>query len=45
MNHSKPDLLLVLVMILGVGVLVTSFGSQFLKSWDVHAMPHVVSGK
>jgi hypothetical protein len=43
MNHSKPDLLLVLVMILGVGVLLTSYGSQFFKGWDVHAMARVAS--
>ena len=39
MNHRKPDLLIVLIFILGLGVVVTHYGAQLLKSWDVMAAP------
>lgn len=32
-NHSKPDLLLILVTVLGIGVLVTSYGGHFFGQW------------
>lgn len=43
MHHSKPDLLIVLVMILGIGVLVTSYGSYFFQKGIQHTMTCMVS--
>lgn len=43
MNHSKPDLLLVLMMILGLGVWMTSYGAPIFKGWDVYASTHLVA--
>ena len=41
--NSKPDLLLVLMIVLGLGIWMTSYGAVFFKEWNMQTMTRLVS--
>ena len=41
MRHQKPDLLVVLTALLGLAILLTTFGGRLLNELDVEAQPYL----
>jgi hypothetical protein len=42
-RYRKPDLLLVLTLVLGLGVLITSYGGELLERMGIHAAPVILA--
>ena len=40
-RHQKPDLLVVLTALLGLAILLTTFGGRLLNELDVEAQPYL----